>query len=143
MKENGGILNNCSKQQHTNWSGQWLIQATRLNNLDVNTHPNQEDDCFSPHHSQNLNKSTKKTDKATLHILTYMWFRLSNLSPTVNFSNGENPWTKKNENKRKQQKNHIRFDGYIEIVGEIDEIHKQGPKGFSRSKSLTQIFQLG
>lgn len=75
-----------------------------------------------------------------------MWFRLSNLSQTVNFSNGENPWTKKNENKKKKKKNHIRLDGYIEIVGEIDEIHKQGPKSegvFKDKEPHMKIFQLG
>lgn len=45
-------------------------------------------------------------------------------------SNEENPWPKK-------KKNQICLEGYEEAVGEMDEIHENGSKGFLRTKSLT------
>ncbi|KAJ8642622.1 hypothetical protein MRB53_004370 [Persea americana] len=52
-------------------------------------------------------------------------------SPQTKASNEENPWPKK------KKKNQICLEGYEEAVGEMDEIHENGPKGFLRTKSLT------
>lgn len=52
-------------------------------------------------------------------------------SPQTKASNEENPWPKK------KKKNQICLEGYEEAVGEMDEIHENGSKGFLRTKSLT------